>query len=103
MMVKMTLISIVATGVDWGEQGSSGASKVELGVSFVDLGFAPGSAVAVSMYTVSKQGSSIDDGTAEIQWTPANALGWVLILIIIVAASIIMTQITRSKKKQEKL
>ncbi|MCB2178841.1 hypothetical protein KQH61_05455 [bacterium] len=82
------LISTVATGANWGQTGSDGASRVELGASFADLGFAPGATVAVSMYVISMQGNTVDDGSAEIQWTPADALGPVLLAGILLAASL---------------
>lgn len=98
---QSSLVSNVTSGADWGQQGSNGASKVELGVSFADLGIIPGSTVAVSMYSVSMQGAVIDDGMAEIQWTPANALGWALITVILIVSAALMTQKVRDNNKQE--
>lgn len=91
----------IAKGVDWGENGRNGASKVELGVSFADLGIAPGSTVAISMFTASTQGGAVDDGSLEVQWTPADALGWVLLGFLVVLASYKMVNKSRRKESHE--
>jgi hypothetical protein len=42
------------------------------------------------MYLESHQGSTIADTTQEVQWSPANALGWALILILVAGGAVWM-------------
>ena len=65
----------VAYQMKWGESGKG--SRVEWGVTLTDLGIAPFQ--TIRMQLASLNGIQISDGAAEVQWSPANALGWYLL------------------------
>jgi uncharacterized membrane protein len=73
----------VAKNVDWGE--TRPGRRVEWGVSFVDLGIVPNQ--TLRMILTSLNGSNPDDSTSETQWSPADALGWPLIVLLVLAGS----------------
>ncbi|MBN2048203.1 MAG: hypothetical protein JW750_10205 [Anaerolineaceae bacterium] len=84
-------LSTVTSSASWGEVGSTGASRVEFYAPLSVLGIDPGSAAAITMDVISYQGNSIDDGlNTPVQWTPADALGWGLLLLILIGASFFM-------------
>jgi hypothetical protein len=83
-------ISLVTGGSDWGESGREGGSRVEWGVPFTDLGISAGQ--AIRMVLESHQGSAVADSTAEVQWSPANALGWALIAVLLVGSAVWMAR-----------
>lgn len=68
----------IANQMPWGEPGKG--RRVEWGVTFSDLGIAPPQ--TIRMQLVSYSGNKISDGVAEVQWSPANALGWYLLIIL---------------------
>jgi hypothetical protein len=70
-----TFMRTIAENAPWGEDGQG--ARVEWGVSFVDLGIAPYQ--TIRLQPVSMQGNRVSDSTAEVQWSPANALGWLLL------------------------
>lgn len=94
------LVQNIASGASWGASGGSGGTQVELGVPFSVLGIVPGFAVSLSMNVASVQGSTIDDGSTEVQWTPADALGEEILIIILIAASLGMAYIAYRKNAQ---
>jgi hypothetical protein len=71
-------IKQVAYQMNWGQPGKAG--KVEWGVTFSDLGIAPYQ--TIRMQLVSYHGTQVSDTVAEVQWSPANALGWYLLLFL---------------------
>jgi hypothetical protein len=73
----------VAKNVDWGE--TRPGRRVEWGVSFADLGIVPNQ--TLRMILTSMNGSAVDDSTSETQWSPADALGWPLIALVVLAGS----------------
>lgn len=68
----------VAYQMNWGEPGKGG--RVEWGVSFTDLGIEPYQ--TIRMQLVSYHGTQVSDTVAEVQWSPANALGWYLLVFL---------------------
>jgi hypothetical protein len=78
-------VSLVTGGSDWGESGREGGSRVEWGVPFADLGVSAGQ--AIRMILESQQGGTTADVMEEVQWSPANALGWGLIAILMVGSA----------------
>lgn len=76
-------IKSIANNQDWGENRPG--RRVEWGVSFVDLGIVPNQ--TLRMILTSLNGSNPDDSTSETQWSPAEALGWPLIILLILAGS----------------
>lgn len=79
-------LSNIANGLDWGESASEGGRQVELGVTFADLGIAVGQ--PIRMYVESMQGSKVSDGTVEVQWSPADALGLALLGGVLLSGSV---------------
>lgn len=65
----------------WGEPGPG--SRVEWGVTFTDLGIAPYQTIRLQL--VSNHGTQLSDGVAEVQWSPANALGYWLLAFLTIA------------------
>jgi len=65
----------------WGEPGPG--TRVEWGVTFTDLGIAPYQ--TIRMQLVSNHGTQLSDGVAEVQWSPANALGYWLLALLTIA------------------
>jgi len=66
----------IAYQANWGEVGKGG--KVEWGVTFTDLGIVPNQ--TIRMQLISYNGTQASDTVAEVQWSPANALGWYLLV-----------------------
>lgn len=76
-------IKTIAKNQDWGENRPG--RRVEWGVSFADLGIVPNQ--TLRMILTSLNGSNPDDSTSETQWSPADALGWPLIVLLVLAGS----------------
>ncbi len=69
-------LSRIANDSSWGDAGTG--RRVEWGISFEALGIVPYQPVRIVL--VSMQGGQISDGVIEVQWSPANALGWFLLI-----------------------
>jgi hypothetical protein len=82
----------------WGLGTDDGGNKAEWYVPFSAMGIAPGQ--AIQMYIVTWQGSNVSDGSASVQWSPANALGYILIAVLLVGGSIWFT-LARRKNEQK--
>jgi hypothetical protein len=72
-------LSQIAYQMNWGEPGKG--RRVEWGVTFTDLGISPNQ--TIRMLLVSNHGTQLSDSVAEVQWSPANALGWWLLLLLV--------------------
>ncbi len=88
-------ITTKASKANWGATGDDGAAQVELFASFADLGINPGVATAVTMDIYSGNFDDVLD--TPVTWTPADALGYMLLGGIILGASIFM--VFQRKKK----
>lgn len=77
-------VAEIARGADWGESRLEGSNRVEWGVSLAQLGVQAGQPIRMLMQSRggSANGNSWCDTTQEIQWSPADALGPVLLLVI---------------------
>jgi hypothetical protein len=79
-----TVIGSLASNVNWGESLPSGAQRIEWVVSFADLGIVTGQ--PIRMYLESRPGNtpggSACDSTSEVQWSPADALGLPLLVVV---------------------
>jgi hypothetical protein len=82
---------------NWGEDKRVGPMKVEWYVPFSAMGISAGQ--PIQMYLASSYGSGVLDTTAIVQWSPANALGWILLAIVMVGASVWMTFLSRKATK----
>ena len=71
-------LSHIANQMSWGEPGKG--RRVEWGVTFTELGIAPYQ--TIRMQLVSNHGNQLSDGVPEVQWSPANALGWYLLALL---------------------
>ena len=80
-------------GGDWGDCKQAGALNDEWYVPFSAMGISAGQ--PIQMYLASSNGSGVSDTTGVVQWSPANALGWVLLGIIFIGASVWMTLLTK--------
>jgi hypothetical protein len=85
-----TFIGALASNANWGESRASGARRVEWVVSFANLGIVSGQ--PIRMYLESRPGNtpggSACDSTAEVQWSPADALGLPLLALVFAIAVI---------------
>jgi uncharacterized membrane protein len=75
-------LSTIANNADWGEGWSEGGSRVEWGIPFAALGINPNQ--AIRLFLVSTDGTHIYDrlpDAGDIQWSPANILGWPLLIL----------------------
>ena len=73
-----SFLSQIAYQMNWGEP--SKGKRVEWGITFTDLGIAPNQ--TIRMMLVSNHGTQLSDSVAEVQWSPANALGWWLLALL---------------------
>jgi hypothetical protein len=71
-------LKTLANNAAWGEAGGS-ARRVEWGVSFADLGIVAFQTIRVQLFSL--HGSNVSDGAPEVQWSPANVLGWPLLVV----------------------
>jgi hypothetical protein len=71
----------VADNVDWGESNPEGGGRVEWGVGFSALGIVPGQPIRIVLETY--HGQTLSDSSVEVQWSPADALGWLLLGVLI--------------------
>ena len=75
-------LSTIANNADWGEGWSEGGSRVEWGIPFAALGISAHQ--AIRLFLVSTLGTLVIDRLpdgGEIQWSPANILGWPLLIV----------------------
>jgi len=78
---------------DWGESKQEGALNVEWYVPFSAIGISAGQ--PIQMYLASSYGTGVLDSTGIVQWSPANALDWILLGVILVGASVWMAFLSR--------
>nr|WP_290670194.1 hypothetical protein [Ardenticatena sp.] len=73
-------VAQIAHRADWGESRKEGGLRVEWGVPFDVLGIMPGQPIRMFAATTRKKHpKKFEDTTQEVQWSPANALGWPLL------------------------
>lgn len=100
----------LANKVDWGESKQEGGQRVEWGVSFAALGIVPGQTINMTLVTsnaaepdeaaeelcedvpppcdpVQELLNNADDTVAPVQWSPADALGPVLLSLVLVGGA----------------
>lgn len=77
-------LNLLALDEPWGDAGAGGGTRCEFKVSFQDLGIVPHQ--AITMRAFSEQGGS-QDSTAFVQISPANALGYLLLGVALLAAA----------------
>jgi hypothetical protein len=75
----------IANNMDWGESWKDGGAQAEWGVSFADLGIATGQ--PIRFYLQSILGNASSDEVVEVQWSPANALGFTILAGILLSGS----------------
>lgn len=81
-------LSTVASNQDWGDSENTGGTRVEWGVTMADLGMVPGQTIRMTLQSM--EGNSVSDSANEVQWSPADALGWPLLIAILVGGSLWM-------------
>ncbi len=75
-------IQKTADDMDWGQSRNEGAYKVEWGVPMDILGITAGQAVDMWLDSSSGEGKKVSDTTQPVTWSPADALGYGLLLLI---------------------
>lgn len=82
-------LATIANNANWGDSNASGGTRIEWGVSFAQLGILAGQAVRMTLHARQGNiaGTSTCDGTAEVQWSPADALGWGLLALALIGGA----------------
>ena len=75
----------------WGENKQNDARYVEWVVPFTAMGISAGQPIQMCLAA----NGSVVDTTGIVQWSPANALGWIMLGVILVGASVWMTFLSR--------
>jgi len=90
---------------NWGESKNNGASKVEFGASFADLGFGTGQTIRMyAVSFVSQSGGDVDltnksqlpnptdrvPDNGDIQWSPIPLLGYPLLIVVAVGGILLI-------------
>jgi hypothetical protein len=76
----------IASSAPWGEGGQG--ARVEFAISFADLGIAPYQTIRLEV--VSMQGNTVSDEAAEVQWSPADALGPLALAGLALAGAVLL-------------
>lgn len=86
-------IATYANNADWGESKNEGGKRVEWGVPMALLGMTPGQTINIGLTTTPGEGNGGSDTLdTPVQWSPANALGPVLLGIGLIAAVLWMAR-----------
>ncbi len=96
-------IAQIANNTDYGESKNEGGKKVEWGVPMGLLGMTPGQTINIGLTVAPEEneGGAISDSlNTPVQWSPANALGWALLGLILAAAVFWMA---RLRQRQDKM
>jgi hypothetical protein len=82
-------VAEIAHGANWGE--SQEGNHVEWGVSLAQLGVQAGQPLRMVLASQggNDQGNSWCDETQEVQWSPADALGPALLLVIVLGVAVL--------------
>jgi hypothetical protein len=91
-------LSALAKNENWGDSEDTGGTRVEWGVSVTDLGMTSGQTIRMTLQSM--DGDAVSDSTDEVQWSPADALGWPILIAILVGGSVWMAY--RRKRQAEK-
>lgn len=82
------LLATLAKNKNWGDSERSGGTRVEWGASMAALGMVPGQTIRMTLQ--SSDGSAVSDSTSEVQWSPADALGWPILIVILLVGAVWM-------------
>jgi hypothetical protein len=80
-------VAELARGEDWGASLAEGGNQVEWGVNLTQLGIPVGQPIRMQLQSQAGNGNSWCDTTPEVQWSPADALGWGLLLVILLGVA----------------
>ncbi|GAB4401117.1 MAG: hypothetical protein OHK0052_24680 [Anaerolineales bacterium] len=75
-----------------GETAREGGTRVEYGISFTDLGIYPGQTIDMQIWSLNP-GGYVSDYSQIVTWSPADALGWLLLGAFALVAVIGMTAV----------
>jgi hypothetical protein len=81
-----SFLRTIANNERWGE--TKKGARVEWRIPFSDLGIAPFQ--TIRLQAVSMQGNKVSDEVAEVQWSPANALGKLVLASLAIAGGIFL-------------
>jgi hypothetical protein len=92
-------VAEIARGEDWGESREEGSNRVEWGVSLAQLGVPVGQPIRMILSSRggSSGGGSLCDSTQEVQWSPADALGPVLLAAVLVGGALVAARRRRGR------
>lgn len=80
---------------DLGENDLEGGLRVEFGVSFAALGIYPGQTIDMQVWSLNS-GGYISDYSQIVTWSPADALGWLLLgafaFVAVVGMTVVRTR-----------
>lgn len=87
------VLAQIVSDADLGESRDEGARRVEAGVPFSLLGITAGQAIrfTVTSHTGNTNGNTCDTAP-EVQWSPANALGVALLVLVVVGAAALLAR-----------
>jgi hypothetical protein len=84
-----TFLGEITSDSDWGESVNGGARRLEWALRFEQLGILPGQVVRMRLEAV--RDGSVSDTVTEIQATPADALGFPLLFVVVLAGATWLT------------
>lgn len=91
-------------GGDWGDSREEGGTRCEIGVSFADLGIGAGQAIRMFLQSApGGQGNLISDrapDAGDIQWSPVDALGHVLLGVLLGGGVVLLTLTQQARERR---
>jgi hypothetical protein len=92
-------VAEIARDEDWGESRAEGSNRVEWGVTLAQLGVPVGQPIRMMLQSRggSPSGGSWCDSTQEVQWSPADALGPVLLAAVLVGGAVLAARRRRGR------
>lgn len=94
----------LGTKQNWGDSAKNGGARAEWSVAFADLGLTGNTAINMTLSTadVNWQGNNgqvlLLDSSAAVQWTPVDALGWPLLIVVALGGAWLLW---RAREKME--
>ncbi|MGQ9458038.1 MAG: 6-pyruvoyl-tetrahydropterin synthase-related protein [Anaerolineae bacterium] len=89
---------------DWGDSREEGGTRCEIGVSFADLGIGAGQAIRMFLQSApGGQGNLISDrapDAGDIQWSPVDALGHVLLGALLGGGVVLLTLTQQARERK---
>ncbi len=88
-----TYLETIGENEDWGASKNEGGRQVEWAVTFAQLGIPAGQPIRLILASHPGGGNApVCDITDEVQWSPATALGFAIICILLILAAVDMAR-----------